>query len=261
MSDVRIALNTFPRSELIGLAVALLTVLGVILAILFAAGRSTRLAARLVTFSISGLVVLLSAQTWASGAPGRAAADETRDWRTVARADWNSGAAPAPNHPNLKGQATARLENGRLLVNLQSFRDATQVALPEGPPVGDFYVAVDESKRSGSADAWCGILFRFVGDDAWFMFKVREHEWMLTEDVGTPDHNLLAGPVRTATIKRRNRLAVLSRGERVRFYINNVAVLEKRIPRRVGRVWIGLQAPNQRSAVECEYDNYLLHAR
>ena len=71
--------------------------------------------------------------------------------------------------------------------NLCAFpKGRLQEAPPASPIVGDFYAAADVKKVAGPTDVWCAVLFGYTGVEAWYAFKIREHEWMLTQDVGTP---------------------------------------------------------------------------
>jgi hypothetical protein len=182
-------------------------------------------------------------------------------WNILAEADFESGGVPSLGPPNEFGEGVAYRKDGRLDVTFQSNRDATQEVPPASPIVGDFYAAADIKKVAGPTDAWCAVLFGYTGVEAWYAFKIREHEWMLTQDVGAPDHNKLAGPNQNNAISEVTHVAIFVRDGETKLYLNNVEVGPvpgMRPP--PGRVWLALQVPAQRSAVECAFDNFIVRA-
>jgi hypothetical protein len=125
----------------------------------------------------------------------------------------------------------------------------------------NFYAAADIKKVAGPTDAWCAVLFGYTGVEAWHAFKIREHEWMLTQDVGAPDHNKLAGPNQNNAISEVTHVAIFVRDGETKLYLNNVEVGPvPGIRPPPGRVWLALQVPAQRSAVECAFHNFIVRA-
>jgi hypothetical protein len=258
--DVAIAFHLIPWQDVLATIGLVLAIVGIILAVYLGfGGKSVALTVFLVVVPLLVTLGWYGADAWERTKAGRMAVASVKSWKIVTEADFESGQAPPLGPPNEFGQGATYLKDGRLNVTFQSNRDATQEVPPASPIVGDFYAAADVKKVAGPTDAWCAVLFGYTGVEAWYALKIREHEWMLTQDVGTPDHNKLAGPNQDGAIGEITRVAIFVHNGETKFYLNNVEagpVPGLRPP--PGQVWLALQVPAQRSAVECAFDNLIV---
>jgi hypothetical protein len=194
--------------------------------------------------------------------------DDTRDSRQAEQsaAEWPVVFADAFDRPESMpepersqyGLGRTEIQNGKLVVALESARDFTYWWPDRTPTLSDLYVATDVQMLQGPDDAFCGVLVGWQGDERWIGIKVGNSKVQVTQNVGTLPHRRLmdATGVKTFESSQVSRLGIYVAGETMRVFINNRLVANDiRIQGAVGQVRFAAQAARNPDDVRCSFDN------
>ncbi|MFG3602514.1 hypothetical protein [Micromonospora chersina] len=151
--------------------------------------------------------------------------------------------------------------SSRLVLQIRSNCDYTyQVGYSskEASTGAELYLGADVEFVSGPSDGYCALLFGYVDSEHWYAFKISRDAFEVTQNDGMGSNHIRLDDRRPSAViidGAPNRMAVLSSGSEVSFYINRRLVAKHSISNLAGITRVGAQAANFRDVVRCAFDN------